>query len=61
MQLLSNHGQDESEKVKSEVEAILGEEVKVPSNPVEFQVFNFGHDVREESLKALKGLSSAGS
>ena len=56
MQIFSNVGQDEAEKVRGEVERLFGTGVKVPTNPIEFQEFNFGHDVRVDSRAALEQL-----
>ncbi|KAL8790011.1 MAG: hypothetical protein Q9195_006560 [Heterodermia aff. obscurata] len=58
MQIFSNAGQDEAEKVRDEAARLLGskETLKVPTNQTEFHDFNFGYDVMAESDKVLQSL-----
>ena len=54
MQIYSNAGQDEADKVQDDVARFLGPKVTVPANPAAFHDFNFGHDVVKESEAVLK-------
>lgn len=53
MQIFSNAGQDQAKGIAAAVKPYLEADVKIPSNPAEFMVYNFGHDVRKETIKAL--------
>jgi salicylate hydroxylase len=52
IQIFSNAGQDQAEKVKDQVKQYV--EGHIPSNPQEFLDFNFGYDIKAECQKLLK-------
>ncbi|KAI9801589.1 MAG: hypothetical protein M1825_003268 [Sarcosagium campestre] len=56
MQIYSNAGQDEAEKIRDEAARFLGPGLKVPTNQGEFHEFNFGYDVLKESETLLATL-----
>ncbi|KAL8698249.1 MAG: hypothetical protein Q9201_006677 [Fulgogasparrea decipioides] len=62
IQIFSNVGQDEAEKIRDEAMELLGEGhgLKVPANQAEIEDFNFGHDVIAESERVLQGLVHGG-
>ncbi|KAG8527846.1 uncharacterized protein KY384_006762 [Bacidia gigantensis] len=60
MQIFSNAGQDEAEKIREEAERVLGPGARVPANQAEFHEFNFGHDVVAESEELLRELLESG-
>ncbi|KAF2109355.1 putative salicylate hydroxylase [Lophiotrema nucula] len=51
MQIFSNAGQDQGEKVAEAVRTYV--DGPIPKNPAEFIVYNFGYDVKQESLTVL--------
>ncbi|PQE23279.1 salicylate hydroxylase protein [Rutstroemia sp. NJR-2017a BVV2] len=60
MQMFSNAGQDEAEKVMESARPYVEEGVKVPSNPKEYTEYNFRHDVRkvcEQELRRIGAVS----
>lgn len=54
MQIFSNVGQDQAGSIAEAVRPYFGEGKKVPGNPSEFMVYNFGYDVLAESLTTLE-------
>jgi salicylate hydroxylase len=56
MQIFSNVGQDQGERIAEKVKPYV--DGKIPRNPAEFIVYNFGYDVREHSIAALKEASA---
>ncbi|PQE20125.1 salicylate hydroxylase protein [Rutstroemia sp. NJR-2017a BBW] len=60
MQMFSNAGQDQGEKVKESARPYVEEGVEVPSNPKEYIEYNFRHDVRkvcEQELRRIGAVS----
>ncbi|MCJ1462470.1 hypothetical protein MMC07_001072 [Pseudocyphellaria aurata] len=56
MQIFSNAGQDEAEKILKDARRFLKDGVKAPANQTEIRAINFGHDVVGESERVLSGL-----
>jgi salicylate hydroxylase len=52
IQIFSNQGQDEAEKVIDLVRPYV--DGPIPTNPQEFMVYNFGYDVEQHSLRVLQ-------
>ncbi|KAI9691331.1 MAG: hypothetical protein M1820_009752 [Bogoriella megaspora] len=55
MQIFSNAGQDQAERIEKEAEKYV--EGPVPKNPHEFHEWNFSYDVFRHSLNALSAIS----
>lgn len=53
MQIFSNVGQDQGERIQREAQRYV--KGPVPGRPQEFQEWNFGHDVVRESLAVRDG------
>ncbi|KAJ6783310.1 hypothetical protein PWT90_02545 [Aphanocladium album] len=53
IQILSNIGQDQAEQLKHQVLPYLEEE-KIPTNPEQIQLFNFGYNAVDAALKAMQ-------
>ncbi|KAF7871786.1 hypothetical protein EAF04_003893 [Stromatinia cepivora] len=59
MQMFSNAGPDQADKVKESARAFMEEGQSVPSNPQEYQEYIFRHDVAkvcEEELERINGM-----
>ncbi|PQE22103.1 salicylate hydroxylase protein [Rutstroemia sp. NJR-2017a BVV2] len=54
MQMFSNAGQDEAERVRESARPYVEEGVRVPSNPKEYIEYNFRHDVRKACEQELR-------
>lgn len=49
IQVFSNAGQDEAEKVKQRAKPFMTEGQHIPTTPAEYMEHNFGYDVLKES------------
>lgn len=54
MQIFSNSGQDQAAGVAEAVKSYFKDGEPLPTNPDEFNVYNFSHDVVKESLRTLR-------
>lgn len=58
IQVFSNAGQDEAEKVKQRAKPFVTDGQRIPSTPAEYMEHNFGYDVLKESQALMEKLAA---